>query len=64
MNWEYKPDSLSSGAVVIVQHSAETLASLDPALVPKVVDVGIDEPIGQALTITLGVVMRGCLKRS
>ena len=44
--------------MVVVQHSAKTLASLDLARIPKKADVWVDKSIGQALVIALRVVVR------
>ena len=48
---------LTSRAVVVMKHSAETLASADRARVSKTADAGVDESIFQALVIALGMVM-------
>jgi hypothetical protein len=58
-----KVDSSGGGAVVVVQHAAQTLAALD-----LMVRLWADEPIRQALVIALAMIMgdevlNGCPQR-
>ena len=61
-------DSSGSGAIVVVQHAAEALASLDVACVTEVARFWADEVIRQALVIALAMIMddevlNGCPQR-
>jgi len=55
--WECD-DQLRSSAVVVIQHSARALASMNLPGVFQVVDFWIDQPIGPSLVIAFTVVMR------
>jgi hypothetical protein len=46
-----------SGAIVVVQHAAQTLAPLDLACVIEVARLWADELVRQALMIALGMIM-------